>query len=210
MNASPLPRWTLANALGLAVGFVAALQVGMLFEFGFDWQLHWKWSGEPVNQSALSYLGVFAGWLLAGLLLGSAQALVLRPHLPRIKHWILATVAGFAACAAIFDFPLIAFGFLGAIPGPVEPLIVTVGGSSFAGAAQYLLLRKRGINASKWLLLWIGGLVASVIPTWGLFMSLSALGIPLNWPVEIFLSGFVAAGVAALVSATALFAALPE
>lgn len=43
-----------------------------------------------------------------------------------------------------------------------------------------------------------------------LFMSLEGLGVSLSWPTEVFLNGFIVAGVAAWISGKALFAALSE
>ena len=40
MKKHELLVWTSANALGLGVGFVAMLQMQMLIEFGFDWEMH--------------------------------------------------------------------------------------------------------------------------------------------------------------------------
>ena len=42
MNKKPLFAWTVVNALGLAVGFVAELQTGMLIQFGFNTEMHWQ------------------------------------------------------------------------------------------------------------------------------------------------------------------------
>jgi hypothetical protein len=97
---------------------------------------------------------------------------------------------------------------LGAIPGPVEPIIVTVGGGSFAGIFQYLSLRRQGIYTPRWLLLWVGGLLAGIVPTALLMISLESLGLAPSWPLEVFLNGFIVAGVAAWISANAFFGSL--
>ena len=83
---------------------------------------------------------------------------------------------------------------------------MTVGGGSLAGVLQYLALRRQGIVASKWLVRWLAGLVASMVPTALLFMSLEGLRVSLSWPMVVFLSGFMVAGVAAWISGKALFA----
>lgn len=106
------------------------------------------------------------------------------------------------------QWPLMALGVWGVIPGPVEPIIVTVGGASLAGIFQYLMLRRHGIHASKWLILWIVGLVASLVPMAILFMSLDKLNMSISWPTEVFVMGFIVAGVAALISGKSLFATL--
>jgi hypothetical protein len=85
---------------------------------------------------------------------------------------------------------------------------LTLGGGSLAGILQYLALRRQGTHAPQWLALWMVGLVVSLVPTALLFMALGPLGLTLSWPMEVFLSGFVVAGVAALISGRALFTAI--
>jgi len=208
MNGKLLFKWIIASALGLGVGFVVSIQTGMLFEFGFNWEKHWNWTGQSVDQDALSYLSILLGWLLAGVILGWTQSLILRSYLKNVAHWILATVSGFGTAAVIMDWPLIAMGVLGSIPGPVEPLIFTVGGCTFAGIFQYLMLRRRGFNGYRWLLLWIIGLVAGVVPTGIIMMSFETLSISMSWPMELFVNGMIVAGTAALFSGKALFKVL--
>ena len=106
-------------------------------------------------------------------------------------------------------WPLMAVGVWGRMPGPVEPIVGIVGSCSVAGILQYRLLRRHGVVATKWLVLWVCGLVASLVPTTVMFISLESLKLALSWPVEIFLSGAPVAGVAALISGGALFAAIP-
>ena len=205
MKKEPLLKWTLANALGLGVGFVASQQTIMLFQYGLDFERHWQFGQQP-DRTLSTYAGILVGAIVLGLILGSAQALVLRSRLLRVGPWILATTAGFGLVVAVI-LPLLAADFWGRIPGPVEPIVITVGGGSLAGVLQYLALRRQGIVASKWLTLWIGGLVASFVPMALVFMSLEGLGLSLSWPMEVFVMGFIVAGVAAWISGRALFAA---
>jgi MFS family permease len=211
MKKHELLVWTSANALGLGVGFVATLQMKMLIDFGFDWEMHWHWIEKPVDQGVLSYVSMLIGLLVGGAIFGWVQALAVRSRNVRIIRWILATVTGFGVLGVAIEWPLIAFGVLGVIPGPVEPIIFAVGGGSLAGIFQYISMRREGIFAGKWLALWIMGLIVSLVPT-GLFFFLvyERLDIALSWPVEIFFSGFIVAGVGALVSGKALFSVLPE
>jgi hypothetical protein len=110
---------------------------------------------------------------------------------------------------ALLIMPLEAAGIMGNIPGPVEPIIFTIGGCGLAGAVQSLLLRRQGRHSSKWLTLWIVGLVLSLIPTILVFYGLQVLlQLSLSWPTEVFVNGFVCAGFAAWVSGRALLAAL--
>jgi hypothetical protein len=214
MKKHELLGWTSANALGFAIAFLAILETKMLIDYGFNWEMHWNWVEKPVNQERMPYISALIGLLLAGVIFGSAQTLVVRSRNVRVFRWILATVAGFGALAVAVEWPLIAFGLLGIMPGPAEPIIFTVGGGILAGICQYLSLRSDGIFAGNWLALLIAGLIVSLMPTALFFMLIEGpLGIEMSWPLGIFFSGFIVAGVAALISGRALFAvlsALPE
>ena len=210
MKKNDLLVWTSANAFGLGIGFVASLQMIFLIDFGFDWEMHWNWveGRRTVDNSDWSFVSVLIGPLLGMAIFGSMQALAVRSQNVRLLQWTLATVAGFGVLVVAIQWPLMAFGQWGDIPGPVEPIIVTVGGASLAGIFQYLMLRRHGIHASKWLILWIVGLVASLVPMAILFMSLDKLKMSISWPTEVFVMGFIVAGVAALISGKSLFATL--
>jgi hypothetical protein len=205
--------WTLLNALGLALGFFTILQTGMLFEFGFNWQMHWAGIEAPVSQNTRPYFTALVASLAGGLIFGLSQAFFLRARKVTPFNWIVATVIGFGLLAVVIDWPLIAAGLLGVIPGPVEPIIATVGSGAFAGLFQFLLLRRERIRAPKWALLWVFGLVISLLPTALIFITLEELNISISWPTEVFVSGFTVGGVAALVSGRELLrtlAALPD
>jgi len=209
LKKNELPAWILANALGLGVGFLAVLQTTMLIETGFDWDMHWKWVEEAPDQGALIYVSTLVAMLVGGAVLGSAQALLVRSRGVQVIRWTLAAVAGFGVITAVIDWPLIALGLLGIIPGPVEPFIITFGGSSLAGIFQYLSLRNEGIAAGPWLKLWIMGLFVGVMATAIFFAATSGfLDIEFSWPAETFFSGVIVGGVAALFSGKALFAVL--
>ena len=205
---TPLHKWITANALGLGVGFLGILQTGMLIDFGFDWERHWTWVEAAKTPEVKEYLSGVLSMLVGGALLGAAQALILRSRSVPSLPWIAAAVIGFGATEVVVDWPLIALELLGNIPGPVEPIIITVGGSSFAGVLQFLMLRGRGIRAPRWLALWVVGLMVGLVPTALLMVSLETLAITLSWPLEVFLNGAVIAGVAAWISGGALFSAL--
>jgi hypothetical protein len=208
MRKYDLLAWTSANALGLGLGFVAILQTGMLIEFGANWDMHWDWVEEPVSRDASPYLATLISFLVGGVILGSVQALVIRSRNVAEIGWVVATVIGFSVLAVIVEWPLIALDLLGIMPGPFEPIIATVGGGTIAGIFQYLFLRRQGISASRWLSLWVIGLVTSLVPMVILFVVLDKLNISINWPTEVFINGFIVGGVAALFSGRALFAAL--
>ena len=202
-----LLKWTAANALGLGVAFVVDLQIGMLVEYGLDFERYWQWQEQALEDSLVSYAGILVALLVAGAILGASQALVLRSHRLRVMSWVLSTTLGFALLAAVF-WPLMAAGVLGIIPGPVEPILFTVIGSSLAGICQCLALRRQGITASRWLVRWIVGLIGGLALTAAFFMSLDGAGISLGWLLDTFFSGFWVAGVAALVSGNTLVSIL--
>src|SRR5688572_12059900 len=167
----PLAIWTVANALGLSAGFLTVLQTGFAIQFGRDTELHW--TPEALGQG-VSIFARLAGLILGGTVLGAAQALALRRQSLPLVSWILSTAAGFAM-VVIPMWPLWAAGLWGRIPGPVEPILITVGGGAFAGTLQFLLLRRNGVSASKWLALWVGGLIFSIVPTAIVFISLEVV-----------------------------------
>jgi hypothetical protein len=172
MKERSLYGWVLMNALGLGVGFGAYLQTSWIFDHGLDWSKHWTETPPQENNLFLAVLRVPTILLIAGVILGSAQTMAMRNLPIRKLHWIFATILGFMALAFVI-MPLDWAGIMGNIPGPVEPIIVTVGGCSLAGISQYLLLRRNSIRAARWLGLWIGGLFISIIPTALMFLLLS-------------------------------------
>lgn len=195
--------WSAANAVGLGVTFLVYLQVGMMLKHGLDFERYWVPAEQPVGTDFLVKLMV--ALLVAGAVFGAAQALVLRSSGVRAGLWILATALGFLFLIGIY-WPLVVARVLGAIPGPVEPILFTVGGCTLAGICQFVALRRQGVFAGRWLGLWIVGLFAGLIVMSLFFMSLEAA--ELIWQLQVFFLGFGIAGVAALISARELFAAL--
>jgi hypothetical protein len=201
---SSFSLWIIANAIGLCVGFWAILQVAMLIEFG---QLTWV---EGVGEGIDAYLARLASVIVGGAILGYAQSRVLKAYSVSAVRWVLATAMGFAVITVV-EWPLMYIGMWGNIPGPVEPIILLVGGGSLAGLAQFFHLRRRNIDATKWLGLWIVGLIVSIVPTGLVFMLLQGpLAVSLSWPVEVGLNGLLVGGIAALVSGNALLGCLTK
>ncbi len=199
----PTFSWVVASALGLGLGFNAMLLPDFM-QFGIAPNTSLPPEPAPVNIAFTVLM-----WVVGGLVLGGAQALVPRVGALHRGHWMFATVIGFGAAALILAVPLQAVGVLGRIPGPVEPIMFTIGGGVGAGVFQWRLLRRQGFLAGRWLRLWIAGLVLSLVPTTLMFFCLQGLlGLELVWPVEVFLNGAMCAGVAAWVSGRALFSAL--
>jgi hypothetical protein len=205
MNMSFLAKWSLANAVGLAIGFLAVLQTGFLLQFGSDFESHWK--PKALGQGV--WIGYrFIGLLLGGTIFAATQAIVLRPYLKRVFPWVVAGALGYGFVIAII-WPLWSAGLWGYIPGPVEPMLITIGGGSVMGLLQWWVLRLNDTHATKWLLLWLTGLVASLPLTFLVFFFvMGILKIQLGWPGEIALNGFVVGGVAAIISAKAIHATL--
>ena len=199
----PLFKWTMVNALGLGVAFLAMLAPSFM-ELGINPDIP-----SPLTRNVLDMLATLVLYVCSGAILGAAQAVVLRSWNVGVVHWFAAAAAGFGANALIVAWPLQFMGLLGRIPGPVEPIIFTVGGCAMAGIAQCLLLRQRTVLAGRWLILWVVGLVTSIIPTFLMFFVLQGiLELTLSWPVEAFLNGVMCAGFAALVSGNELFSSL--
>lgn len=198
-------KWSLANAFGLSIGFLTILQVGMLLQFGFDLDAHWK----PSSLGQGVWLGYrFVGLLLGGTIFAATQAVVLRPYLKHVFQWVIAGALGFGCVIAIM-WPLWSAGLWGYIPGPIEPILITVGGGSMMGLLQWSVLRRNSIHATKWLLLWLAGLLASIPVTFVVFFFvMGILKIELGWPIEVALSGFLVGGVPAAISAKAIHATL--
>lgn len=119
MKKNDLLVWTSANALGFGIGFVASLQMIFLIRFGFDWEMHWHWVGTGVDKSALSFVSALIGPLVGMAIFGSTQALAVRSQNVRLLQWTLATVAGFGVLVVAIQWPLMALGVWGVIPGPV-------------------------------------------------------------------------------------------
>jgi len=50
-------RWTLANALGMSLGFLASAQFTMFYKYGLNFEMHWRFgSGADQDFSQSSML----------------------------------------------------------------------------------------------------------------------------------------------------------
>ncbi len=195
--------WIAATSLGLCVGFLAILQVIMLIKYR---QLSWV---ADILSGMDGYLALFVGLLVGGAILGATQSIVTRSYDIPVTPWILATAAGFGAMSVVI-IPLLHIEVWGNIPGPIEPIVITVGGCSVAGVLQYMVLRRNQIRAAKWLSIWVVSLILGVIPSGAIFMTLEGpLGISLNWPAQVALTGFLIGGFGALFSGQTFLKTLP-
>jgi hypothetical protein len=199
--------WIVKNALGFGVGFVVFGATMQFTMSGFRWAQIWDWEA-PIDQPAgfWIYPGLLIGLLIYGAILGLAQSLALGSLLQRPGAWVGATCVGFALLAVLI-WPVLDILKEG-IPGPVEPLIYTVGAGALSGFVQFRMVLGGAAGGSRWLKLWILGLVVSVVPTALMFILLEQLGFEPGWQAQVFLSGLMVGGVAAWISGKALFAAL--
>lgn len=214
-----LVRWTVANATGMALGLLTVVQTVMFLGFGFDFELHWSEGAAetvtaamgPERGERLFRIALVIGLPLAGVVVAGCQAWALRGRLSHLWQWILCAPAGFGAMILVI-WPFTAIW--GDIPGPVEPFTIVGGGLLVAGTFQWLLLRRRGVHATKWLVLWILGLPLGMIVfilAYTLLDTVIAPGEPysISWAGEVALIGFSIGGTAAAISGRPLLLAIP-
>ena len=187
-------RWTIANALAMSIGFLAALQFLMFYAHGLDFEKHWVF-GEPEDMSDTARTVVIGiALLIFGIIFSFGQVLVLKQYLEKPRLWILTGPSGYVLVLLIIA-PFI--GIWGGIPGPVEPLAITLGGTFFMIAFQWIFLKKQGIAPARPILCFALGLVAGVLPLVVLF------GFIWNppWGADIALMGLSMGGCAGFLSA---------
>jgi len=165
---------------------------------------------SPEYAERLLRIGIAIGLPLAGAVVAGCQAWALRGHLSRLWQWILCAPAGFAAMILVI-WPFTAIW--GDIPGPVEPFTIVGGGLLTAGAFQWLLLRRRGVHATRWLVLWILGQPLGMIVFVLAYTLLDSIIAPgeqysISWAGEVALIGFCIGGTAAAISGKPLFRAI--
>jgi len=75
--------------------------------------------------------------------------------------WIVTSSAGFTAIllAELVEPHVVT----GPYVGPVEPIMIALGGGGLAGLFQWRRLGREGIDASRWLMLWIAGIAVGVV-----------------------------------------------
>lgn len=209
-----LLRWAIANAIGMALGLLAFVQTLMFLSFGLDFGQHWSieavesWGAEnPESVERLLRIGLVVGLPLAGAILTSCQAFVLRGLLPNVRNWILAGPLGFAAVILLI-WPFTAIW--GDIPGPVEPFTIVGGGLSMTAMIQWWSLRRRNIAGTRWLVLWLVGLPLGMVVFMLAYTLLDAVIAPgeqysIGWAGTVALIGFFIGGTAAAINGKPLF-----
>ncbi len=166
-------RWILANAVGETIGLGATLLIGAFLLGSAE---------KSIGAIAAAALGILAGTVIEGSVVGTAQWLVLRRPLERMRwrDWALATAVG--ACVA-WTLGMIpgTFMFTGpdtgtATPGQMSDLLVyTLAAGmglvlgSILGVPQWLVLRRYLAKAGWWVLAnalaWMLGMVVIFIGT---------------------------------------------
>ena len=222
-------RWALACALGLCLAFLSFLPGSRAMNstapwFGLDKELVEDNEASKIHPSELDaathgswhrlyVVGHIFNLAVFGLLLTGAQAIVLKGSRVHPKSWLLLGLGYPLLLVPEALWPRIV---LGPHSGPVEPLIILVGGGSLLGFLQWQYLRRRGVQAGKWYGLWILGLVlgfAAVIPPALLLENLKesigiASGSAFEYGLDLVLLGSVSGAVAGLVSGGAMVQAL--
>lgn len=180
-------RWTAACWLGYTALFLGFMLTGQLLELFWPeaWPDHLELMGvDPAappdridaEQFARFYrfgvvyhffhlaaFGALIGWLQATVLRGNAAGMDASGREPPVGRgvWSLLAAVGFSGILILDVFrPGIVSG---GHPAPIEPILIAVGGGTLAGLLQWLYLRRRGVDATRWLGHWFGGLVAGLI-----------------------------------------------
>ncbi len=182
-------RWVMANASGEAVG-LGGTAVGAYLLLG---SLDQETGLVAAVGAALAV--VLVGTVLEGTIVGTAQWLVLREHLPglRWRVWAAATAAGAAAAWSLGMIPSTAMSLAGSgdPPAGTEPSRATILALAFGmglalgpvlGFAQWLVLRRYVASAGLWMpanaLAWALGMAVifagtSAIPESGVDLALA-------------------------------------
>jgi len=170
-------RWVAANAVAELAGLGAVATVGfLLFQQLADPQ---TWQQAVLVASAFVALGAFEG-----LVVGVAQASVLRRLLPSVQGWVGATVVGAMVAWAVGMLPSTVMSVVGSpasAPPPEPPLwlvlLFAAGLGAVAGpvlaAFQWRSLR-RSLPSGAWV--WLPANAAA----WSLGMPLIFLGAQAN------------------------------
>jgi hypothetical protein len=166
-------QWVIANAVSETVGLGTTLLIGAFLLVNAE---------PPIGALPAAALGVLAGTVIEGSIVGTAQWLVLRRPLEKMRWrtWVLATALG--ACVA-WTLGMIPSTLLftgadsgAAAPGEMsDPMIYTLAAAmgialgAILGAAQWLALRRHLPKAGWWIpanaLAWMLGMVVVFLGT---------------------------------------------
>ena len=188
-------RWTLANALGMSLGFLAFIQFLMFYGYGLNFEKHWIFGADIDMSENAMLIGIGIGLAVFGSVFSLGQAIILKQYLPKLWAWVLNGALGYIVVLLII-WPLI--GIWGRIEGPVEPLTVVLGGTLFMLILQWRYLRKQGIKPAR-PIIWFGaGALLGVLPILLLFM---VIWTNVPWGVDIAIMGLIVGGSAGFLSA---------
>lgn len=171
-------RWALATGVGFGLAFLSFIPVGELFGLfaseavtSVDRTMvpeHLDPDALPAWLDRATYEELYRFMLgqhvvmyaIFGFIVGSLQWYALREALPRALPWVFVTMAGFML---ILTLEIVKrHAVIGPHAGPLEPIMIALGGGSLAGGFQWFYLRRQGTDATKWLLLWIVGIVLGI------------------------------------------------
>jgi hypothetical protein len=163
-------RWVVANALGEALGLGSTALVGLALFPALN-------EGNGLLAAlAVAVLAIVAGTAIEGLIVGTAQWLVLREPLPDLawRTWAVATAigAGIAWTFGMLPSTLMSLGQDAEQGAATEPSALVIYALAFAmglvlgpvlGCAQWLVLRRHLAGAGIWMpanaLAWAFGMV---------------------------------------------------
>lgn len=200
-----MTKWILANGVGMALGFLAFVNVVFFTAFGFQFELYWTEAQDDLeNAEELLRLALVLGLPLAGAIFTSSQATVLRRVPVNRRLWILTGPIGFVVpLFLIWPFTAI----WGDIPGPVEPFTIVAGGLVGTAVFQWWTLHRKGMGSKHWLLLWSAGLPMGAV-VFMLAYTLIDMVYSISWAAEVALIGFAIGSSAAALSGRALMRAV--
>jgi hypothetical protein len=201
-----LIKWILANGTGMALGFLIFINILFFLAFGFEFERYWidPSEGGLENPEQILRRGLVIGLPLAGTILTSLQAALLRRFAVDLRLWVLAGPLGFIV-PVLLIWPFTAIW--GDIPGPVEPFTIVGGGLIGMALFQWYSLYRKGIGSKRWLFLWISGLPIGMIAFMGTYLLID-LVLSIGWAAEVGLIGFATGGCAAALSGRALLRAI--
>ncbi len=113
-------------------------------------------------------LGHFILYMIVGAVLSHLQYKVLKEYIPHKLKWTLLTILGLEL--VLLGDLLFAGLSTGGAPGPLEPLLIGLGGGSFIAILQFFYLRSTGIKKGKWVGWWIFGIVIGIITSFAIII----------------------------------------
>ena len=188
-------RWTLANALGMSLGFLAFIQFLMFYGYGLNFEKHWIFGADIDMSENAMLIGIGIGLAVFGSVFSLGQAIILKQYLPKLWAWVLNGALGYIVVLLII-WPLI--GIWGKIEGPVEPLTIVLGGTLFMLILQWRYLRKQGIKPARPIIWFAAGVLMGMLPVMLLFM---VIWTNVPWGVDIAIMGLIVGGSAGFLSA---------